>query len=77
VENFPRFLEDWNKVIFTYNGSMVVVFESKFATSPWGTGDVYSPPIRNWAFDSSFNDLMRLPPIAPQVRVMLRGTWSD
>jgi hypothetical protein len=77
VENFPRFLEDWSGRVFTYNGSMVVLFESQYATSPWGSGNVYSPPIRHWAFDSNFNDLAKLPPASPQLRVLLRGTWSD
>jgi hypothetical protein len=78
LENFPRFLEDWAPTgqTFTYNGSMVVMFDSRFATAPW-TGTAYSPPIRNWSFDANFNDLSRIPPASPQVRTMLRGAWAD
>ncbi len=77
VENYPRFLEDWSNHIFTYNGSMVVLFESQYATAFWGSSDVYSPPIRHWAFDSNFNDMAKLPPASPQLRLLLRGSWSD
>src|SRR5204862_5891284 len=33
VENFPRFLEDWtpSSRVFTYNGSMVVMFNSRYS----------------------------------------------
>lgn len=77
VENFPRFLENWSGQAFTYNGSMVVMFESKVATAPWpGTGVVYNPPIRNWAFDQNFHDVNKLPPGTPCARAMSRGRWA-
>ena len=80
VENFPRFLEDWNNVNFTYNGSMVVMFPSQIATGLWqGTGDsigIYNPPIRDWAFDENFRDPTKLPPGTPSVRVLIRGAWA-
>jgi hypothetical protein len=57
VENFPRFLEDWNGDTLTYNGSMIVMFESQVATALWrGTGSsigIYNPPTRNWNFESA------------------------
>ncbi|MFO7726373.1 MAG: hypothetical protein R6V45_12575, partial [Oceanipulchritudo sp.] len=40
VENFPRFLEDWNTTL-RYRGSMVALFESEVATEPWGKSNVY------------------------------------
>ncbi len=80
VENFPRFLEDWSSRTFTYNGSMVVMFDSRVATAPWlGTGStygVYNPPIRSWAFDTNFLDPRKLPPLTPQVISVTRGRWS-
>src|SRR5690606_2141787 len=48
VENFPRFLENWSGRVFTYNGSMVVMYYSAIATAPWGGSDVYNAPNRNW-----------------------------
>ncbi len=76
VENFPRFLENWSGKTLTYNGSMVVMFNSKIATAPWGGADVYSPPSRNWAFDKKFLDSTRLPPGTPDVRGINRTEWS-
>jgi hypothetical protein len=79
VENFPRFLENWSGKTFTYNGSMVVLFRSKFAAEPWrGTGNlinIYNPPNRNWFFDSNFLDPTKLPPLTPSVRAVIRGRW--
>jgi hypothetical protein len=72
--NFPRFLEDWSGKTFTYNGSMVVMYESIYATGPWdGSGSaigIYNPPIRNWAFDTNFRDYTKLPPGTPVVGVL-------
>jgi hypothetical protein len=77
VENFPRFLEEWGSSrIFTYNGSMVVMFPSRFATGRWGMSNVYAPPARNWAFDLNFMDATKLPPGTPEVRTLIRGQWA-
>jgi hypothetical protein len=56
LNNFPRFLEDWSGNSFTYNGSMIELFTSQIATGEWDTGNIYSPPTRNWNFDSNFVD---------------------
>ena len=77
VENFPRFLENWSGRTFTYNGSMVVMYHSHIATEPWtGTGSVYNPPARNWAFDVNFMDATKLPPGTPQLLTTIRGKWE-
>jgi len=76
VENFPRFLENWSSRTLAYNGSMVVMFHSSVATAPWGGGDVYSPPIRQWTFDLNFMDATKLPPGTPEARALIRGEWA-
>ena len=77
VENFPRFLENWSGYTFTYNGSMVVMYPSQFATNYWvQTGTYYNAPNRRWAFDVNFLDYRRLPPATPQVRKLVRGQWN-
>jgi len=76
VENFPRFLEDWSGDTFTYNGSMVVMFDSRYAIVPWGGADVYSPPSRNWFFDVNFMDATKLPPGTPSILTVIRGSWA-
>ena len=56
LNNFPRFLETWSGDTFNYNGSMIELFTSQIATGEWDTGNIYSPPNRNWNFDSNFVD---------------------
>jgi hypothetical protein len=80
VENFLRFLEDWGSKTCTYNGSMVVMYPSKYATGDWlGTGTtigIYNPPSRNWYFDANFRNPAKMPPGTPQVRAIVRNNWT-
>ena len=77
MENFPRFLETWGSAnTLTYNGSMVKMFPSLYATNAWGKSDVYAPPARKWAFDLSFNDATKLPPLTPSLVKVFRGQWD-
>jgi hypothetical protein len=77
MENFPRFLETWGlSNVFTYNGSMIKMFPSLYATNVWGLGNVYTPPARNWAFDSNFYDPTKLPPKTPSVLKVIRHQWA-
>jgi hypothetical protein len=77
MENFPRFLEDWGLANpFTYNGSMVKMFPSLYATNIWGTSGVYNPPKRNWAYDLNFNDPLKLPPLTPRLLNINRRVWT-
>jgi len=77
MENFPRFLETWGAAnIFTYNGSMVKMFPSLYATGAWGQANVYVPPKRNWAYDVNFDDPTKLPPKTPSLLTVLRSRWS-
>jgi hypothetical protein len=77
VENYPRFLEDWSSKTLTYNGSMVVLFPSRYATNWWITpGTYYQAPTRKWAFDVNFLSASRLPPGTPQVLKLVRSQWS-
>ena len=77
MENFPRFLEKWGLAnTLTYNGSMVKMFPSQYATGVWGLSGVYDPPKRNWAYDLNFNDPAKLPPLTPSLLKVLRGQWA-
>lgn len=77
MENFPRFLETWGAAnVFTYNGSMVKMFPSLYATNVWGKANVYTPPKRNWAFDLNFDDAKKLPPLTPSLVKVFRGQWA-
>ena len=62
LENFPRFLENWGGVTFTYTGSQVSLYTNRYSTGLWGNttnvgyegGGYYTPPTRHWAFDVDF-----------------------
>jgi len=76
VENFLRLLENWGNVTLGYNGSIVVLFQSQYATSFWGGGYYTPPKQRAWGFDLNFNQQSRLPPMTPQVRAIIRSSWA-
>ncbi|MEE9523062.1 MAG: PilX N-terminal domain-containing pilus assembly protein [candidate division NC10 bacterium] len=78
--NVIRFLEDWNNVNFNYKGSVVALWHSQQATTPWrccgDDGDnYYVPPIRNWGYDTLFDT--NPPPGAPIGTIITRGQWSE
>ncbi len=78
MENFPRFLETWGSAnVFTYNGSMIKMFPSLYATNAWNNNNnIYSPPTRRWAYDANFDDPTKLPPKTPSVLKVIRGQWA-
>ncbi|HVU08700.1 MAG TPA: hypothetical protein VHG89_09180 [Verrucomicrobiae bacterium] len=78
VENFLRLLENWgSSTTLTYNGSIVVMFPSQFATNHWiTTGTYYNAPTRKWAFDLNFMQQNKVPPLTPSVKALIRQRWS-
>jgi len=68
LENYPRFHENWNGVrTLTYRGSFVSLNWPRHAGGTWVYGgNVYTAPIRNWNYDTAFNDAAFLPPITPR-----------
>lgn len=73
VNNYPRFHEDWRGAInFNYRGSLVSLNEPRRINSDFcGSYDsancnIYSPPVRNWDYDTRFNDAAYLPPLTPR-----------
>ncbi len=75
VENFPRFLEDWNTT-FRYRGSMVALFESEVSCDKWGLSDVYDAPTRNWGFNRLFSEGL-YPPGTPNTRTYRRVNFRN
>jgi hypothetical protein len=66
MHNFPRFLENWSGQRWNCVGALIPLYHSTQALGPYNADSViYSPPIRNWAFDISFTDPTRLPPGTP------------
>jgi len=78
VENFLRTLESWGSSgNLWYNGSIVVMFPSRFATNYWQqTGNYYAAPNRHWAFDTNFTLQVGLPPLTPQSKGVIRYNWT-
>jgi hypothetical protein len=74
LENLPRFLENWDSKNFTYRGSMVDLWFSQQATGLW-SGSYYSPPNRNWAFDTDLLNPANLPPGTPVVNIVQNVSW--
>ena len=73
AHNFPRFLENWSGVNFTYHGSMCELYTSIHFTGTYGKNNVYSPPNRHWFFDNSF--LTSPPPGNLRTTTYARGRW--
>jgi len=77
IENFLRLLEDWSGVTITYNGSILVMFPSQYATNSWQMPDnYYGIPTRNWSFDTNFLIQSDLPPLTPNFRTIIRNGWT-
>jgi hypothetical protein len=69
VHNFMRELENWGAVNMNYTGSLVCLFTNRQAVGLYKSGgSVYSPPVRNYSFDTNFLDPTLLPPRTPLFR---------
>ena len=77
IENFLRLEENWSQsYILTYNGSLVVMFPSIYATNFWQVpGNYYGVPTRHWGFDVNFTDPNKLPPLTPKFYRIVRASW--
>jgi hypothetical protein len=64
-ENYPRFHEDWGGKTLTYRGSFVTLGNPLHVSGSWNTQS-YSPPQRNWNYDTDFNSAANLPPMSPR-----------
>jgi hypothetical protein len=79
LQNLPRFMESWTGQTFTYNGSMICMFNSRIAKAPWkdtgSANDVYDMPVRQWSLDQNFQYDTKLPPATPSLMVLIRANW--
>lgn len=91
LNNYPRFHEDWfnpnNSVraTLTYRGSMVSLGLPKRVNGPFcGSGtsngtancNIYTPPFRNWDYDTDFNNAANLPPLTPRFVYLRQERFS-
>ena len=67
VHNLPRMHEDWNGVTLTYRGSLVSLNMPLHVDGGLIVGSPqYSPPIRDYNYDTDFNVASNLPPLTPR-----------
>lgn len=78
LENVMRMLEDWNGLRLTFNGSLAVLYPSRFAVAPWGsTGSIYNPPARMFSHDDNFNNVNLLPAGTPFLKTVLKASYAQ
>jgi hypothetical protein len=79
VHNFLRYIENWGAATLNYRGSLVSLYYSEYATGTFKCCTlVYSPPNRNYYFDSAFLDPSKLPPGTPMLQDVENLTyWQD
>jgi len=70
IHNFLRFLEDWTGQTLHYGGSLVSLYYATYNTGIFKCCQysVYSPPVRDYYFDSDFTLPQGLPPGTPMFR---------
>jgi hypothetical protein len=65
LENYPRFHENWGGITLSYRGSFVSTGLPERVTGTWNN-QVYGAPIRDWRYDTRFNNAKNLPPMSPR-----------
>jgi type IV pilus assembly PilX-like protein len=67
VHNFLRYLENWGGQSSNYQGSLVSLYNSRYGVGVFKCCTiVYSPPQRNYSFDTDFLDPSKMPPGTPR-----------
>jgi len=78
VHNFLRYIEDWSGQNLWYEGSIVSLYTSQYATGTFKCcATVYSPPGRNYSFDSLFLNPADLPPGTPRFTDIVNLTYRQ
>jgi hypothetical protein len=80
LHNFLRYLENWGSVTLHYNGSLVSMYYSEYNTGTYKDGpggDVYSPPARNYYFDTLFLSPSNLPPATPEFQEVVNLSYHQ
>jgi len=67
LENYPRFHENWSGTTLSYRGSFVSLNAPQRVDGAWSYGNpVYTAPVRDWSYDTDFNNAENLPPLSPR-----------
>jgi hypothetical protein len=73
--NYPRFHENWSSDSLNVRGSYVSLGAPIQVSGTWSS-TVYSPPTRNWDYDTDFNDVANLPPLTPNIVYLKQRVFS-
>lgn len=83
LNNYPRFHENWAGIPFTYRGSFVSLNKPRRVNARFcgsvtieARCNIYSPPLRNWDYDTDFNDAAKLPPLTPRFVYLRQEVFS-
>jgi hypothetical protein len=76
LHNFIRFMEDWTGIEAHIRGSLVVGHYPVFSQHSWQCCDPYSPPRRDFGYDTHLDDLNNQPPGAPIYDVQAIRGWT-
>ncbi len=78
VHNFLRYIEDWGGRNLHYQGSLVSLFYSQYATGIFKCCNiVYSPPTRDYSFDTLFLNPANLPPGTPMFQDVVNLSYRQ
>jgi len=80
LHNFLRYLENWGGQALYYDGSLVSMYYSEYATGTYKDGPggtVYSPPPRNYYFDVLFLNPANLPPATPEFQDVVNLSYHQ
>jgi Tfp pilus assembly protein PilX len=78
LHNFLRYLENWGGQQLFYNGSLVNMYYSEYNTGTFKCCTVvYSPPVRNYSFDTLFLNPVNLPPGTPMFQDVVNLSYHQ
>lgn len=78
LHNFLRYLENWGGQQLFYNGSLVSMYYSEYNTGLFKCCNVvYSPPVRNYSFDTLFLNPANLPPGTPMFQDVVNLSYHQ
>ena len=78
LHNFLRYLENWSGQQLYYNGSLVSMYYSEYNTGTFKCCTVvYSPPTRNYSFDTLFLNPANLPPGTPMFQDVVNLSYHQ
>lgn len=78
VHNFLRYIENWGSLKLSYCGSIIDGWDSYQANGVFKCcATVYSPPTRDYTYNTAFQSVDRLPPGTPNLQYILFTNFRE